>query len=96
MVLEVSFIFIPLPPPSPTPPPPLPPHPPPLSCAHTGTPLTPLANLKMLIAAASSALDRERETEGAARRESAAARVDTVAEETTGRKMKSLAILCKK
>ena len=68
-----------------------------------------MANLKMLIAAASSALDRERELECAATREdsnlSAASEVGSVydgasvmgdGEDGGGRKMKSLSFLCKR
>lgn len=64
----------------------------------TGTPLTPLANLKVLIAAASSALDRERECASASAGVGVLGASVTVGgeEEATGRKMKSLAVLCKK
>ena len=67
----------------------------------TGTPLTPLANLKVLIAAASSALDRERECASAGAGAGVLGASVTVGgeegvEEATGRKMKSLAVLCKK
>ena len=76
---------------------------------NPGTPFTPMANLKMLIAAASSALDRERELECAATREdsnlSAASEVGSVydgasvmgdGDDGGGRKMKSLSVLCKR
>ena len=57
----------------------------------TVTPLTPTTNLKMLVAAASSAFDREKE-------ESETKKMSTMDTDDTGtsRKMKSLALLCKK
>ena len=68
-----------------------------------GTPFTPLANLKMLIAAASSALDREREAAALEENNQSAAsdvgsmcEVGSEGDDAGGRKMKSLSVLCKK
>lgn len=60
-----------------------------------GTPLTPTANLKVLVAAASSALDREL-AECTARKEIFKEGGDYDSMLSTGRKMKSLALLCKR
>ena len=61
----------------------------------TGTPLTPTANLKVLVAAASSAFDREL-AECTARKEIFKDSGDYDSVLSTGRKMKSLALLCKR
>ena len=60
-----------------------------------GTPLTPTANLKMLVAAASSALDREiaNNTTIPSKQSGNATDKD---EEGSSRKMKSLSLLCRK
>ena len=58
-------------------------------CSTLATPLTPTTNLKMLVAAASSALDRERQCEEAKKN-------NENDDSSTSRKMKSLALLCKK
>ncbi len=64
----------------------------PFLCACVVTPpLTPMANLKVLIAAASSARENENEKLEVAKMEKG-----NKEEDSGGRKMKSLAILCKK
>lgn len=56
-----------------------------------GTPLTPTANLKMLVAAASTAFDRE-----CMAKKAMFQNVSEKEDENSSRKTKSLALLCKK
>ena len=59
-------------------------------------PLTPLANLKVLIAAASTALENEVEQQVIEVDDGIVKLKETTVEDGGGRKMRSLAILCKR
>lgn len=71
------------------------------TCTAATPPLTPLANLKVLIAAASTALESEQQQEMTTvttevRTEEESKIITKETEDAGGRKMKSLAILCKR
>lgn len=64
-----------------------------------GTPLTPMANLKVLIAAASSAFEKECGRSSEAKKPCRIVdkmKAEGNTEDSGGRKMKSLAVLCQK
>lgn len=62
----------------------------------TGTPLTPTANLKMLVAAANSALEMENANSAATNSSCLVDHQSDRDDEASSRKMKSLALLCKR